>query len=86
MKELIAVGLGGLLGSVARQSPFDFYWVEDRAFGMSPAQSVNYAMGRISYLERAGRELDRQQCLLLLNTAATDVTQSAIGLRDSTTI
>jgi hypothetical protein len=43
-----------------RQSVFDFFLVEGVAFGYSPAQAARYAMNRMGYLERDGRQLDSQ--------------------------
>jgi hypothetical protein len=43
-----------------RQSLLDFYDTEGKAWGMTSAQAANYAMGRIVYLKRKGRELDSQ--------------------------
>jgi hypothetical protein len=43
-----------------RQSLFDFYSAEGAAFGYSAGQAARYAMNRIGYLERDGRELDPQ--------------------------
>jgi hypothetical protein len=43
-----------------RQSLFDFYCAEGAVFHMSPSQAARYAMNRIGYLERDGREVDPQ--------------------------
>ena len=43
-----------------RQSLLDFYETEGKAWGMTPGQAVSYAMGRVAFLERNGRELDSQ--------------------------
>jgi len=43
-----------------RQSVFDFFSFEGSVFGYSPGQAARYAMNRIGYLERNGRQLDPQ--------------------------
>jgi hypothetical protein len=43
-----------------RQSLFDFYSVEGAVFGFTPGQAARYALKRLGYLERDGRELDPQ--------------------------
>jgi hypothetical protein len=43
-----------------RQSLFDFYSAEGAGFGFSPGQAARYAMNRVGYLERNGRQLDPQ--------------------------
>jgi hypothetical protein len=51
-----------------RQSLFDFYCAEGKALELEPGQTARYAMNRIGYLERDGRELD-PQLFLDLETA-----------------
>jgi len=43
-----------------RQSIFDFYSVEGAVFGFSPGKAARYAMNRLGYLERDGRDPDPQ--------------------------
>jgi len=51
-----------------RQSLFDFYSAESAAFGYGPTKAARYAMNRIGYLERNGRQFDSQILLDLETT------------------
>jgi hypothetical protein len=51
-----------------RQSLFEFYCEEGKVFGYSPGQAATYAMNRLGFLERDGRQLD-PQIFLDLETA-----------------
>jgi hypothetical protein len=59
-----------------RQSLFEFYSAEGKVFGFTPGRAATYAMNRIGYLEREGRELDQQ--LFVDLTAAIDRTRKAV--------
>jgi hypothetical protein len=43
-----------------RQSLFEFYCEEGKAFGFTPGKAATYAMNRIGLLEREGRQVDPQ--------------------------
>ena len=59
-----------------RQSLFDFFSCEGLVFGYSAGQAARYAMNRVGYLERDGRQLDPQIFLDL--EAAIERTQQTV--------
>jgi hypothetical protein len=61
-----------------RQSLLEFYCEEGKAFGYPPGRAATYAMNRIGYLERNGRQLDPQIFLDL--EAAIERARKAVPL------